>query len=36
MLTTYHEDAGAVIVRIISKESVPLILLFTGTVSVTP
>ena len=30
-----HEDARAVIVRIIGQQSVPLVLLLTGTVSVT-
>ena len=31
-----HEDAGTVVVRIVGQQSVPLVLLLTGTVSVTP
>ena len=31
-----HEDTRAVIVRIIGQQSVPFILLLTGTVTVTP
>ena len=31
-----HEDPGTVIIRIIRQQSVPLVLLFTGTVTVTP
>ena len=30
-----HEDAGTVVVRIVGQQSVPLVLLFTGTVSAT-
>ena len=31
-----HEDPGTVVVRIVGQQSVPLVLLLTGTVSVTP
>ena len=31
-----HEDAGAVVVGVVGEEPVPLVLLLTGTVSVTP
>ena len=30
-----HEDPGAVVVRIVGQQSVPLVLLLTGTVSAT-
>ena len=31
-----HEDTGTVVVRIVGQQSVPFVLLLTGTVPVTP